>query len=213
MLTPTPPEEAWGFEQLFTFYDDQFQEFYIMGRLVNNTGSDQRVITLWPVVLDEGGDPVTSKDDVDAIGSSYKELREGISLSPGSGLSFSFLVYLPAGVVVDDNYDWVVEAEPAPPTRDDIGVTHDYDDSDWPFLYYVAGTYEIPAPELSEYVAIVVTLYDEADRVIGMGWDYETNVAYLTVGQHEYAVEVELWEIVDYLQLEVASYSLQLFAY
>ena len=210
--SPEPQEAQWRFEKTYTFYDDVFQEFYVMGELVNDTESHWRVTTFWPVVLDMDDNYVTSKDDVDATGSGYKDLREGISLGPGASLSYSFLVYLPDGVTVEDNFDFVIQAELADPSREDLDIpSDDFDMSDWPIYFYVNGTFENPGPDLTEYVALVATLYDIDDQVIGMGWLYETNASLFSTGTHTFGIEVEVWEIVDFLELEVHSYKIQIF--
>lgn len=197
---------------MFTYYDDFFQEFYVMGELVNDSDAYWRVTTFWPAVTDSEGDYVTSSDDVDAISSGYKELREGISLAPGRSLPFSFLIYLPDGVMVEDNYEFVVEAEPVDPGREDLDIpSHDFDTSDWPFYFYVSGTFENPGPDLAEYVALTVTAYDADERVIGVGWLYETTPSLFSAGAHSFEVEVELWEVVDILELELYSYKVQIF--
>jgi predicted small lipoprotein YifL len=210
--TSAPVEGNWDFENIYAYYDDVYQEFYVWGELVNHTGDHQRVTTLWPVVYDEVGEAATTKDDVNAIGSGYKDLREGISLAPDQSLAFNFLVYLPEGVTVDDNYEIVIESEPAEQGRDDLEIPYEnFDDTAWPILFFVEGTFEIPAPDLNEYVAVVVTLYDEDDRVIGVGWLYEESSTYLTADSHDFEIEVEMWDVASDLELEVYFYKVQVF--
>jgi hypothetical protein len=212
--TPVPEGEAWGYKNLFTYYDEDFLEFYIMGELVNQSGSAQRVMTFWPVVLDADGNQVTDRDDVDAAASGYKELREGVGLPAGSSLPFSFLIDVPQDVTVDDNYDFVIIGEPAEPARDDLDIPFDdYDLVDWPNFFYVEGSYDNPGPGLTEYVAIVVTLYDEQERVIGIGWIYSTDSSLLAAGEHDFDLEIVPWDIVEWLELEVNTYKIQVFGY
>lgn len=212
--TPTAPNGDWSFENVYTFYDDEYQEFYVWGEAVNDTSGDKHLTTLWPRVYGEDGNPVTSKDDVDAIGTGYKELREGISLAPGARLAFSFLVYLPPDVSVTDNYDMVVAAEPAEPGRDDLEIADaNLDYADWPYYLYVDGVYDNRDLDLDDYVAVVVTLYDDENRVIGVGWLYEEGDSHLTAGKHDFEITVELWEVVSYLGLEVDDHEAQVFGH
>ena len=92
-------------------------------------------------------------------------------------------------------------------------ITHDDLESDWPYYFYVNGTWENPGPELTEYVLVVVTAYDEERHVIGMGSSYETGSSQLAAGEHDFEVYVELWEIVAELELEVDDHDVQLFGY
>jgi hypothetical protein len=212
--TTAPSGAGWRFENVYTYYDAEYQELYIWGEVVNETGSDQRLTTLIPVVYDGNGNPITSEEDVDTIGSDYEQLREGVSLAPGHSLPFSFLVALPEGVAVEENYEILVAAEPAEPARADLDIVYyNSDASDWPDYYYVEGTFENPGPDLSEYVAIVVTLYDENGHVIGVGWFYEEGSSYLTTGEHDFEIYVELWEILYDLELEVYDHNAQLFGH
>lgn len=213
--TPEGADASWGFENVHTYYDDMFQEFYVSGESVNQADSDQRITTLWPVVYDQEGNPVNTKDDVDAIGQGYKELREGISLAPNSRLAFSFCVYLPEGVVINENdYTFTVESEPAEAARQDLEVLeHSSDDSAWPAHFYVEGVLGNPGPELNEYIAIVVTLYDPDERVIGLGWVYEQGENALTNQEYSFRIEVEMWAGMETLGLEVGDHELQSFGY
>ncbi len=200
------------YDKVFTYYHDESQQFYIAGEVVNNTATHQRITTFMPVVFDENGVPVTSEQDFD-VPLGYDQLREAISLAPDQSLAFNFRIYLPKDISVGDNYDISITAEPAEPAREDLDITYDsFDTTDLPELFWVEGTYENPGPDLNDYVAIVVTLYDDEERVIGMGLYYEEDESsYLTTGEHEFSVAVEMWEIVDYLELEVYSYKVQAF--
>jgi len=215
--SPTPTvtlessEESWSFENIFGYYDDVYQELYLSGKVVNDTDQHQRITTLTPVVYDQGGSPVTLEDVIPLEG--YDELIEAARLAPGQSLSFGFLILLPFDVSIQENYEVVVEAEPAEAARDDLVITYDDFESDWPYYFYVNGTWENPGPELTEYVLVVVTVYDEEQHVIGMGSSYETGASQLAVGEHDFEVDVELWEIVDFLELEVYNYQVQLFGY
>jgi hypothetical protein len=220
--TPSPSGADWRFENVYTYYDDEFQKFYVWGEVVNNTGSDQRLITLWPVIYDADRNPITSKEDVNAVGKGYKELREMVSLAPGLSLPFSFLVYLPDGVSVEDNYEILLEAEEAGSARGDLDILQDYSDAsdwpdyfyaDWPDYFYVEGIYENPGPDLTAYVALVVTLYDEEGHVIGLGWSLEEDAPYLTSGEHDFEVEVEMWGIASELRFEAYTCKMQIFGY
>jgi hypothetical protein len=214
-FTPTPilPDEGWGIINVFTYYDDAFQEFYISGEVVNDTHFDRRITTLMPVVYDEDELPATSEDDVE-FPEGFDELREAVVLPPGQSLSFDFLVYPPEGISVEDNYEILVEGGPAEATRDDLDITsYEFDDFDWPVYFYVDGAFENPGPALTEYVAVVVTLYDEDGRVIGVGWFYETGSSALAAGEHEFEVEVETSYMVYELELEVYTYQVQIFGY
>jgi hypothetical protein len=209
---PSPSGEGLRVERKFIHYDDQSQQFFIAGELVNSSGTYQRIVTLMPVVLDEYGASVTSAEDVD-VAMGFDQLREAISLAPEQSLAFSFRIYLPPNTVVENNYEILVEAEPAEAPREDLDIVDDtFDLVDWPEIFLVRGAYENPGPDLNDYAAIVVTLYDEEERVIGVSWLYEENGSpFLTTGEHDFLVAVEMWEIVDSLDLAVGTYKVQAF--
>jgi len=209
--TPESSGENWSFRNVYAYYDDANQKLYLSGEVINETDQDQRITTLTPVVYDQGGNPVILEDVITLEG--YDELIEAASLAPGKSLSFGFLILLPLDVSIQENYEFEVEAEPAEPTRDDLFVTNDDLESDWPYFFYVNGTWENPGPALTEYVLVVVTAYDEERHVIGMGSSYETGSSQLAAGEHDFEVYVELWEIVADLELEVDDHDVQLFGY
>ncbi len=209
--TTAPSGEAWSFKNVFTYYDEDFLEFYIWGEVVNNTGSDQRITSLMPVVYDGNGAPVTSEEDVLGLWD-YEKLLDLVSIAPEKSLAFSFLVFLPDETPFSQDYEVLVRAETVEPARDDLDITDDeFDLSDWPDYLYVDGFYQIPSPNLNAYVAVVVTVYDEDEHVIGVGWTYETAALYLEAGAHDFEVIVEMWEIVSHLNLDAYSYKVQVF--
>jgi hypothetical protein len=210
--TPTPSGQAWHLEKVFTYYDVEYQEFYIWGEVVNDTNRHQGITMLAPVVYGRDGNPITSAEVESPLG--YDELRAAVRLPPTKNLAFGFRVYLPTDVPFDQDYEIRVEMEPVEPGRDDLDITHDeYDGLDWPDYFYVEGTYENPGPDLNEYVALVVTIYIEDDQVVGLGWAYETDDLHLQTGEQDFSVEVEMWEIVGELGLDVYSYKVQAFGY
>jgi len=171
------------------------------------------IVELWPVVLDDAGEPVTSEADVTAISKDYAQLREIVRLAPDQGLAFSFFVAVPSEIYVEDNYDFVVAAEPTDDGRDDLDIVEDdYDDAGWPYSLYVNGVYDNAGANLSEYVAIVVTLYGD-DEVLGVGWSYESGGNFMETGAHDFEIRVQLWEGLDHLELELYSYKVQVFGY
>jgi hypothetical protein len=209
---PTTSGQAWHLEKVFTHYDVEYQEFYIWGEAVNDADSHQRIITLAPVVYGRDGNPLTSAEIESPLG--YDELRAAVRLPPTKGLAFGFRVLLPMDVPFDEDYEIRVEMEPIERGRDDLDITYDdYDPLDWPDYFYVEGTFENPGPDLNEYVAIVVTIYAEDDEVVGLGWAYETDDPHLQTGEQDFTVEVEMWEIVGELELDVYSYKVQTFGY
>jgi hypothetical protein len=212
-LTPTPEGEAWYLRGLYTYYDEDFHEFYVWGEVVNRSAIYQRVTSLMPVVNDAEGEPVTSEEDVEPL-PGYDSLRELVSLKPEQSLAFSFLIYLPTGVPFSNNYDIQVQVAAAEPYRDDMDIplgSDTLDTSEWPVYAYVDGYFVNPGPDLTEYVAVVITLYDLEEHVIGLGWLVSIDPAYLATGQQSYAVEVESWDIVGALDLEVGTYKIQVF--
>jgi len=210
--TPTTSGRAWHLEKVFTYHDVEHQEFYIWGEVVNDTNSHQQITTLTPVVYGRDGNPLTSAEVESPLG--YDELRAAVRLPPTKSLAFGFRVYLPTDVPFDQDYEILVETEPVEPGRDDLDITHDeHDGLDWPDYFYVEGNYENPGLDLNEYVALVVTIYVGGDQVVGLGWAYETDDLHLQTGEQDFAVEVEMWEIVGELGLDVYSYKVQAFGY
>ncbi len=207
--------QSWQFDKMFTHYDADLQIFFVSGELVNNSGAYQHVNTLTPVVLDQGGVPVTSAEQVVAF-PGYDELRAAISLAPEQNLSFAFEVFLPEEILVEENYEILVEAERADPQREDLDIVReDYLVADWPEVFTVEGSFENPGPALVNFAAVVVTVYDlnnDKERVVGVGWHYEDEeLAFLEPGEHSFVVETELWDIIGSLQLNVYSYKVQVF--
>ena len=187
-------------------------EFHIWGKVVNNSGGPQRITTLIPIVYDADGESIDAESMSSLL--DYDELRETISLDPEQSLAFSFVVFLPDEVAFEEDYEIVVETELAEPARDDLKITFDESDlSEWPSYYVVAGTYENPGPDLSEYIVLIVTVYDVDAHVIGVGSFYETDTMFLGTGEHEFLVDVEMWANVDGLELEVETYETQIFGY
>ena len=170
------------------------------------------LVTLMPVVFDENEIPVTSDESL-LTPVAYDQLRQSISLAPGQALSFVFTVFLPEDITVDENYEIVVESEASEPARDDLDILFDdFDTSEWPWYFIVEGNYANPGANLEDHIAIVVTVYDNEERVIGVGWvDENENPALLEPGEHEFIVETEMWEIADTLGLEAYSYKVQIF--
>ena len=212
-LTPPPAGEAWSLRRLYTYYDEDFHEFYVWGEVVNDSSSYQRITTLFPVVNDAEGKPVTSEDDVEPL-PEYDQLKELVSLEPDQSLAFSFLVYLPEEVPFSDDYEMQVEMAATEPSRDDLDIPYGsdtFDASEWPYYFYVDGLFVNPGPDLTEYVAVVITLYDQEEHVIGLGWLVSTDPAYFGIGEHGYQVSVTSWDIMDALELEVGTYKIQVF--
>jgi hypothetical protein len=209
--TSEPQGEAWALDGVLTYYDEFFSELYVWGAVVNESDAHWRLTTLMPVVYDAQGDSVTSEADVDYF-FGYDELLAALSLAPGQSLAFSFIVSLPEDFAYRDQYEILVEGSPAEPSRDDLDIVQDdFDDGDWPFAFYVEGMYENPGPDLSDYVAIVVTLYDVDERVIGVGWQYETDPYFFGPGENPFEVAVEIQEVIPEMELEVYSYHVQVF--
>jgi hypothetical protein len=207
--------EAWGFEKVFAYFDANTREFYIAGEVINNNDDHQRITMLTPVVLDENGSPVTSAEDVVPSVEDYDQLLESISLAPDKGLPFAFKVSLPEEASFEEDPDFLIESEPAEPARDDLDIPFDdFDRSDWPGFFLVQGSYNNPGSSLQDYVAVVVTVYDDDERVIGLGWwDHNENPALLEPGEHDFLVEAEMWEIAETLALEVYDYDVQVFGH
>jgi hypothetical protein len=211
--TPTPEGEAWLVERVAKYYDSEFQEFYVLGEVRNNTQTPQRITALIPVVYNESEEPITTGDDVD-FPAGYNELLEQISLDPGQSLAFNFVVFMSTDIPVEDNFDVLVESASAEASRDDLDIpSDDLDTSDWPDYLYVRGTYRNPGADLTDAVTLVATIYDEAERVIGVGWQTSVAPSDLTNGDHEFEIVVEVPFIVDYEELAYRTYKIQVFGY
>jgi hypothetical protein len=219
-LTPTPTTsptgETWSFEKVFSYYDDEFQELYVMGEAVNNSASHLRITSFIPVLYDDDGLPITDEESF-AFPPDF-DFFQNVSVGPGGHLSFNFFVYLYDDIdftIDEDHYEIQIQAESAEATREDLVVTvTDYDTSGWPAYYFaVEGVYDNPGPDLTEYVAIVVTLYGEDDDVIGVGGWFEQESSYLEAGEQSFYINVvDIWGIAYELNLEVYNYTVQLFA-
>ena len=72
-------------------------------------------------------------------------------------------------------------------------------------------TFETSTPDLSIFVAIVVTVYDASGRVIAVGWRYETDPAYLVADKRELELFVEPLNFVYDLDLEMDGIEVQVF--
>jgi hypothetical protein len=214
--TPSPTGEAWSFEKVFSYYDSEFQELYVLGEVVNNSDSYQRITSFIPVIYDDDGLPVTDENNF-AFPPDF-DFFQTVSISPSGSLSFSFFVYLYDEIdfiVDEEHYEIQIQAEPAEPTREDLEIAITSEDlSGWPDYYFsVEGTYNNPGPDLTQYVAIVVTLYGESGNVIGMGGWFEDGSPYLDAGVHDFDISViDIWLIAYELNLEVYNYTVQLFA-
>jgi hypothetical protein len=211
-LSPTPQGEAWPFERVFIYHDEQAGKLYIGGQVVNNTGSSQRITTLTPVVYDGQGNPVTTAADFDYLpaGLNYSEVLGKVSLAPGQRLAVGFGVSLPEGIAFETRYRILVAAVSTEPARNDIVTTQtSHDNAGWPNFIHVNGTLVNPGPKLTEYLLIAVSVYDEDERVIGLGWSYETAPLYLTTGEHPFDVKATMFEAVGNLGLDMDGYDVQ----
>lgn len=196
------------------YQDDQRDELYIAGQVINNAGSSQRITSLTPVVYGPQGNPVTSAADFEflPIGLNYGRLLENVSLAPGHRLAFGFRVSLPEGITVEDNYEISVEAVPTEPVRNDIVTTLiERDRSGWPDFIHVECAVENPGSKLADYLVITVSVYDEDDRVIGLGWRYETAPRYLAPGTQIFDVKAVMLEIVGGLGTDMNTADVQAF--
>jgi hypothetical protein len=214
--TPTTSGQTWHEEKVFTHYDAENQEFYIWGEVVNDTDDYQRITTITPEVYDKNGDVISLEYFETPIG--YDQLLAAVSLAPLqeqplNSLSFGFRVFLPTDVSFDNDYKILVEMEPADPPRD-LEITLDNPDtSGWPDSYILTGSYRVPDENLAESIAIVVTVFDEEERVIGLGWLFEAAPSFLTTEEHPFRVEVQMWEIAGELGLDADDYKVQAFGY
>ena len=77
----------------------------------------------------------------------------------------------------------------------------------------MSGTFENPGPDLTDYVLVIVTAYDENGRVLGWGWQHEIDPTYLATGSHDFDVEIKMPEIVADLGLGIYAYKIQLFSH
>jgi Tol biopolymer transport system component len=213
VLTSSAP--GWGVANSHIYQDPETQVVHVWGELLNYTGRDRRITAFTPVVYDGDGNPLSDDRSV-AFLTDYEDLLEAVSLADGRSLPFGFTVDLPEGVLVENDYQVAVgvTAMVAEPTRDDLDIPfHEFDLSEWPEAFQVRGTFENPGPDLTDYLMVVVTAYDLEGRVIGSGWRYETDPAYLATGTHNFEVTVELSEAVADQNLEVGAYKVQLFAH
>ncbi len=214
--TTEPDGEEWSFENSWTYFDEEYQEFYVSGEMVNNSTSDLRITSFLPRIYDDEGHAISDQENV-TFPWGFEWLMI-VSVAPGQHLPFSFVIdrFDDVGLTpIEERYEILIEAEPAEPTRDDLEVfsdKDDYDMSEWPDYFYVLGTYTNPGPALEQYVAIVVTLYDEDGFVIGVGGQLETGSSYLESQEQYFEVGVEMWEATFDLDLHVVNFEVQLLA-
>jgi hypothetical protein len=214
--TTEPNGEEWSFENVWTYWDEDYFEFYVWGEVVNNTASDQRIVEFLPIVYDEDRIPINS--EFYFLAEDYELIITTVSVSPGGRLPFSFVIYLPFTVAyIEDNYEIQIQAEPAAATRSDLTILDVSDDgkANLPDEFYVWVTFENSSSDLQEYAALIITLYDDEGRVIGVGGQLETDTSYLEVGEHEFEVIVDMRDLA-YYDLDVQmnnSYLTQLLAY
>jgi hypothetical protein len=213
---PTAEGEIWHSEKLYAYYFEEFQELYISGEVVNSSDDHRRITKLVPVVYDDAGYPLTSDEDVFFLSmeTDYTDLLAAITLAPEQSIAFSAFIELPGDILIDDNFGVQVESEPADPARDDLDIKgDDFDSTDLPDFLYVNGRYEIPTQDLTDYIAVVVTVYDEEDHVIGMGWRSWDAPDDLTTGEHDFEIDALMWEDYEYLGLDFYWYKIQAFGY
>jgi hypothetical protein len=196
-------------ENVYSYYDSERQTWFVAGEVINFTTSNQRITRIRPVVLDEDEMPLTGDENVYTL-PGYDELREAVTLALDQSLPFNYEVSLPDGITVEDNYEIQIEWEPVGPAHE--GFTLEFEDSgEWPDLFYIEGTFDNPGPDLTTFVAIVVTVFDEEARVIGVGWHFETDPRYLAAGEHGFDVDVIAWDIAAEVPLELSWYDVQVF--
>ena len=204
-----PSSEVLEVESVFAHFDGENETFFVAGEVINHTDTHQRITRLMPIVLDDDGMPLSSDDNVD-FPTDFDVLRDAISLAPDWSLPFSFKVELPEGIIVEDNYEIQVEAEPTEAAREDLNVFEDVG-GEWPDSFFVEGTVENPGTELTKFVAIVVTVYDLEERVIGVGWQYQTDPFFLSAEEYDFDLDITPWAIVEDLELEMDWHAVQAF--
>jgi Tol biopolymer transport system component len=216
-LGATPPfvssTSGWSFANVQVYQDSEAQAFRVYGELVNYTEMDQHLIELVPVIRDDKGSAIATDQEV-VFAPGFEDLTRVVSLAEGRSVPFGFSVHLPQGVLVGNDYSVAVSvvAEPGELTRDDLDIPYDdYDLSDLPDRLKVSGLFEIPAQPLEEYAAVVATAYDQEGRVVGWGWIHRTDDRFLMSGGHYFEVEMQAVDFASELDLEVASYKVQLF--
>jgi hypothetical protein len=204
------------FENMFEDYDNGSQKLYISGEVVNNSDDPRRIIQLAPIVYDDAGYPLTSNADVSylTMEPDYLELLAAIILAPEQSLAFSAFIELPGDIPIDNHYEVQVESEPVGPMREDLDIPRDdFDLTYLPQRFFVDGSYAIPAPDLTAYIAIVVTVYDQDDYVIGMGWRSWDASIDLAAGDHDFEIDATMWQGYEDLGLDVGWYKVQAFGY
>jgi hypothetical protein len=199
---------------VWTYFDEDYQEFYVWGEMINNTTNDLRITSFLPVVYDDQGNALTDPENVTLPwGFEWFTI---VSVAPGQHLPFTFIIdsFDDTGQnPIEERYDILIEAEPAEPTRDDLEIpSHDYDLLDWPDYFYVEGLYTNPGPALENYFAVVVTLYDDDGFVIGVGGQIETSSDYLQSQEEYFEIGVEMWEVTFDMELHVGNFNLQILA-
>ncbi len=214
-LTLTAAGDDWDLTNVHITYDRLDQSLHAWGEVLNQSGSDQRIMAILPFVQAGDGNPVNHNQRI-TFPSGFQELIQTVSLANGQYLPFNFTIPLPAEAQLENSLDIIVSvaAESVEPARDDLAFSPgELDLRESSATFYASGAWDNPGPDLAAYVALVVTVYDRDDQVIGWGWHKETDPAHLASGAHDFAIEITLPNIVASLDLPVGSYKVQLFAH
>lgn len=202
----------WRFAKLRLEHDSFARTLHVWGEVVNESGTDQRIIAFVPVLWDHNGELVNVTRWRFFKG--YSDLIPAVSVAQGQALPFGFRVSLPYNAQLRDGAEIMVHvaAESAEPDRDDLDIPENDFDLSRPDELRVSGIIENAGPALNEGLTVVVTAYDDEGHVMGWGWQTETSPARLSDNTQGFDVSVQFSKPITDLDLEVESYKIQLFA-
>jgi WD40 repeat protein len=204
--------DGWRFENVRISHDPLARRVRVWGEVFNETDDDQRIIAFVPIVRDQNGRIVNAEQWHFLQGEA--EIVTTLDLAHDASLPFGLSFGLPLDAPVRDDAEIIifVASGPGEPTRDDLEIpVNEYDVSLLPEAFRVTGTYENPGPDLDAYVTVLVTVFGLDGRLMGWGWQQETDQGYLSIGSHPFDVRVDFAPTIADMALDVGYYKIQVF--
>jgi len=146
-------------------YNDQYEDSLLLyGELINNTQTPQALAFVTGIFYDEQGQVIADEE------STYDYWPPVETIPAGGRLPFELTV---DGIHQAANFSLSVEAEESNQTPRQDFVFSNLDARTEEEAYCVSGILQNPGPELSDYLVIMLILYDNQEQVINFGDYYD----------------------------------------
>jgi hypothetical protein len=171
-------------------YVDESGWFHIVGEVQNSSGTPMSFVEVVATLYDDAGNVVRTD-------STYVELE---TIPPGGKAPFRVSTDQYVGVT---QYKLQAQGNPGTPPRQDLVVlSHNSytDDAGW---LHVQGEVQNTGETPSQFVKVVVTLYDVAGNVVGAGFTYTELDVIPPGGTSPFETETDHYPSFDHYEIQV----------